>query len=172
MYMRTNTTKMVVGVGVVCVLVATGAWIIRERSNNNSLARANLQSIPAPSIQNTPTPTEALQPSPTPTRTRKPMPTPTPKLAYDAAVRQFEGRRIQFNAECSAIPSQATYKSGTSLMLDNRAGHAQTVLFNLQRYTIQAYDYVIVSAVADYTPAVTYIDCGQKQNVAKITIQK
>lgn len=167
--MRINTTKAVVGVGVLCVLLAAGVWLMREQGSGDAVATAETRPSPT-AVAVTPTPGEEVQPSPTPTGTKKP--TPTPKLSYDAALRQYEGKRIQLDAQCTATPSQAVYKSGTQIMLDNRAGQSQSVLFNLKRYTIPAYDYIIVSAVSDSTPGVTYLDCGQKQNVATISIQK
>lgn len=169
MRMRIDTTKLLVGVGFVCVVAAAGVWVAREWGGDAAaVSDAALR----------PSPTVVVQlaaeggASPTPTAAAVRRPTPTPKLAYDAAVREYEGRRIQLDTECSAIPSRATYKNGTTLMLDNRSGQARTVLFNLVQYTIPAYDYLVVSAVASTTPAVTYLDCGQKQNVAQITIQQ
>ena len=170
--MRIDTTKLVIGVGVVCVLLAVGVWVMREQDGEDIVTDAGARPSPTVNVQATPTGDALAEPSPTATGTTAGKPTPTPKLGYDAALRQFEGRRIQLDPACTAIPSQVTYKNGTQLMLDNRSGESKSVLFNLKRYTIPAYDYIVVAAVADSTPAVTYMDCGQKQNVAKITIQK
>ncbi len=165
--MRIDITKGMVGVGIVCVLLAIGVWVLREQPGADPVAVPGALQVSA-----TPTGESAAEPTPTPSQVVVRKPTPTPKLAYDAALRQFAGRRIQLDAECTAIPSQVTYKSGTYILLDNRGADAKSVLFNLKRYTIPAYDYIVVSVVADTYPAVTYMDCGQKQNVAQILIQK
>lgn len=92
----------------------------------------------------------------------------SPKLAYGEAVKRYGAQRIQFDAQCQAIPTNSTFKSGLEIMLDNRAGVVQSVAFGGKTYKIPAYDYAVVTLTAQ---GIIYIDCGASQNVAKLTVQ-
>lgn len=94
------------------------------------------------------------------------------KLSYDAAVKKYGANRIQFDSSCQARPSNATFKSGTDVLFDNRANQARKILFNGKTYALAAYDYTVVKMTAPYYPATAFIDCDKLQNVATITIQK
>lgn len=92
----------------------------------------------------------------------------SPKLAYGEAVKRYGAQRIQFDAQCQAIPTNSTFKSGLEIMLDNRAGVTRSIVFSGETYKIQAYDYAVVTLSAK---GIIYIDCGASQNVAKLTVQ-
>ena len=94
------------------------------------------------------------------------------KLTYDQAVKQFEGRRVQFDAMCQAIPNNFTVKNGTQIMLDNRSGDARWVSLNNFGYHLSGYGFTIVTMSSKNLPLNVLIDCGSAQNVGQILIQK
>ncbi len=97
----------------------------------------------------------------------------TAKLAYTIAVKNYEGRRIQFNDQCVATPNYATYKAGTSIMLDNRSAAAKRLSVGGAVYNIAAYDYQIVTlTAASKLPYTVNIDCGTGQQNARILLQQ
>ncbi len=94
-----------------------------------------------------------------------------PKLSYQDAVNKYANTRIQFDDACHATPTNMTYKSGTSIMLDNRAGVSRKIRVG-SVYTVPAYDFKIVKVSSTVLPATWLVDCGTSQNVATILIQK
>jgi outer membrane protein OmpA-like peptidoglycan-associated protein len=106
------------------------------------------------------------------TKPAQTQPKPATPSSYGDAVKQYEGRRFQFNDSCQATPTSMAVKNGTSLMLDNRSNKSKTITFNLKKYTLEAYGYKIVTASNSALPATTFIDCNSSQNVATVNIQK
>ena len=90
---------------------------------------------------------------------------------YDEALEQYGDWRIQLNGDCQARPPRMTVKSGTSVMLDNRAGAPQTVVANGTPYQIAPYHYRVITVKSGASPRTVYLDCGQGKNVALITAQ-
>ncbi|MFN4181570.1 MAG: hypothetical protein ACK4FA_02660 [Candidatus Paceibacteria bacterium] len=93
------------------------------------------------------------------------------KMSYADALAKYKDARIQLDAECRAVPNNVTYKDGTEIMLDNRAGVSRTVTLG-STFTIGAYDFKIVKISSNVLPYTYLVDCGDKQNVATILVQR
>lgn len=119
-----------------------------------------------------------VSPTPTPSSTAK---TPAksgakvspvaPSKSYTELVKEYDGRRIQFDERCQAIPKGPTYKNGTSIMLDNRSGDARTVKVGDKSYNLQGYGYWIVNLSSPSLPKELTVNCGSAVNVGKILLQ-
>lgn len=97
----------------------------------------------------------------------------TPKPSYSDAVNLYKDRRIQFNENCVALPTYATFKKGTTIMLDNRSGAAKSVMLDSTRYSIAPYDFALVTVTTSSPlPHTMLIDCNNGQNNARILIQQ
>ena len=96
---------------------------------------------------------------------------PVVTLSYTNAIKQYEGKRIQLDKTCQAIPNNVTYKNGTSIMIDNRAPVARTVKLG-STFSVKAYGFKIVKLSSATLPATWLMDCDSSQNVATVLIQK
>lgn len=96
---------------------------------------------------------------------------PRAGFTYTQAVQVFEGRRIQFDAACQAVPYNTTYTNGVTLMLDNRAAKSTTLAINGETHQIPGYDFKIITLRYSDLPQKVLIDCGTSRNVATILIQ-
>lgn len=94
-----------------------------------------------------------------------------PLGSYSDLVKEYEGKRIQFDERCQAIPKNPTYKNGTSIMLDNRSGDARTVKVGDRTYNLQGYGYWITTLSSPSLPKELLIDCGAAMNVGTILLQ-
>lgn len=88
---------------------------------------------------------------------------------YSSLVAQYASRRMQFAEACQATPVAVTYKAGTAIMLDNRAGTPITLSLGNKSYTLGAYGYQIITL---NTKGEFLVDCGSQQNVASIVVQQ
>lgn len=158
--MNKKTIWIIVAVVVVILL----AWLLlgSKKSDNTALVPVN-HATNTESASNTATNTP---PANTATGTT------TAKLSYTDALKKYGTNRIQLDSACQARPTSAVFKAGTQVMFDNRANVSRKVVFNGKTYNIAAYDYVVVGMTNSTYPAISYIDCGSSQNVAKITIEK
>ncbi|MEX2090663.1 MAG: hypothetical protein WD989_00835 [Candidatus Paceibacterota bacterium] len=91
--------------------------------------------------------------------------------SYTELVKEYDGRRIQFNQDCAAIPNYITYKNGTSIMIDNRSGDARIVKVGSNSYSLQGYGYRIITLSSNSLPQELFLDCGSAVNVGKILLQ-
>lgn len=96
---------------------------------------------------------------------------PTPSRPYGDLVKEYEGRRIQFDQRCQAVPSNVTYKSGTSIMLDNRSGDARNIKVGNDVHLLSGYGYKIVTLSGTPLPKEVLLSCGSAGNVGKILLQ-
>jgi hypothetical protein len=117
--------------------------------------------------------------SPSPSGSANGSASPTPggsvnsvRAQYDALVKEYEGRRIQFDMNCQAIPNALTFKTGTKVMFDNRSGDKRTFSLNGKVYNILGYGWQLITLSSSKLPMTYTIDCGSAQNVGTITIQK
>ncbi len=95
------------------------------------------------------------------------------KLSYSDAVKKYADRRIQFNQDCLPTPYYVTFKSGTTIMLDNRASVSKVISLDNSRYTVKAYDYVLVTlSTTAKLPHSISVDCGNGENNATIYLQQ
>ncbi len=174
--MNNSKAKYWVGALIVLVIIASIYWAIQAQGNKDTdhvtsadtvMTDANTQ--PSPEAM---TDTSASNTANTNAATPPAKGTGAVKLAYAEALNKYTASRIQLDGNCQAVPKATTYKAGTTIMFDNRAGVARKIMYNLKTYTIAAYDYLLLPATASQYPATTFVDCGDKQNVATITIQK
>mgnify|MGYP001594993635 CR=1 FL=1 len=94
-----------------------------------------------------------------------------PTISYADALVKYRDARIQFDEECLAYPNNVTYKNGTSIMIDNRAGVVRTMKVGLP-YTVKAYDFKIIKLFSTKLPETLLIDCDSFENVATILVQE
>ena len=119
--------------------------------------------------------------SPTPTTSPSPAPSKAPSggrsspaapaKSYTELVKEYEGRRIQFDQYCQAVPNNITYKSGTSIMIDNRSGDARNIKVGNDVHTLAGYGYRIVALSGTPLPKEVLLSCGSAVNVGKILLQ-
>lgn len=95
-------------------------------------------------------------------------------MSYQTALSTYATTRIQFDTACQATPNAATWKVGTKIMLDNRSPEARVIhLGSIGDISVKGYGFKIVtlSLTGLGTNAIA-VDCGAKQSVAIITVQK
>ena len=93
-------------------------------------------------------------------------------LAYSEVVKQYAGRQIQFDANCQAIPTQTTFKNGTSIMFDNRSGDARTIKIGDVSYVFPGYGYKLLTLSSSTLPKTLNLNCGSAVNVGSILLQR
>ncbi|MEK7228289.1 MAG: hypothetical protein AAB681_02965 [Patescibacteria group bacterium] len=96
-------------------------------------------------------------------------PAPVYQLPYTEAVAKYKGSRIQFDQSCQAIPSNQTFKVGTSVMIDNRSPKTTTISFGSSAYLIEAYGYTVVSLTKE---GLFTVNCNEQRNVLTLSVQK
>ena len=96
---------------------------------------------------------------------------PAPLKPYGDLVKEYEGRRIQFDQRCQAVPNGVTYKNGTNIMLDNRSNSPVTVKIGNASYSLPGYGYQIVNLFSPSLPNEITVSCGSAGNVGKILLQ-
>lgn len=95
----------------------------------------------------------------------------TSTKTYTELVKEYEGRRIQFDQYCQANPKNITYKNGTTIMLDNRSGDARTITLAGVKYQLSGYGYALVTLSSQSLPKEMLLSCGSAVNVGKILLQ-
>lgn len=113
-------------------------------------------------------------PSPVAETTAKPVKkgaTTAPTKSYSDAVKEYEGRRIQFDERCQVVPQSPTYKNGTSVMLDNRSASARTVMVGGTKYDLSAFGYKVITLSGSGLPKELAVSCGSSGNVGRILLQ-
>lgn len=96
---------------------------------------------------------------------------PAATLSYTNALDQYGDARIQLDKDCRANPTSATFKNGTSIMIDNRASVTRSVVVG-SSFSIPAYGFKIVKLSSSTLPVTWGIDCDTSKNVSAILIQK
>ena len=152
MSQRNKTLLVVGGVAVIVVLLM---WSSDNGGN--------------PNTSGSPSPSDSMMGSVSPTPTGS---VSAVRAQYDALVKEYEGKRIQFDINCQAIPNSLTFKNGTKVMFDNRSGDKRTFSLNGKVYNILGYGWQLVTLSSKTLPYTYVIDCGSAQNVGTITIQK
>jgi hypothetical protein len=108
-----------------------------------------------------------------------PAPAPSPvatapsssSAAYTAALLKYGTNRIQFQQACQTVPNAMVVKSGTTIMLDNRASITHTVKLD-RTYVIRADGFTTTTLSGGTLPRKILVDCDKSQNVATITVEK
>ena len=98
-------------------------------------------------------------------------PVSTPSKPYSDLVKEYEGRRIQFDERCQPVPNSSTYKNGTSVMLDNRSSKPVTVKLGDKSYSLIGYGYQVVNLSSPSLPKEMTVSCGTAGNVGKVLLQ-
>lgn len=111
-----------------------------------------------------------LQPSSTPVATKKPSAV-TQSQTYTQLVKEYEGRRIQFDINCQAVPASSAYRSGTKIMFDNRSGDARTITVGGVQYNLSGYGYKILTLSSQTLPKTVLLSCGAAVNVGQVLLQ-
>ena len=94
-----------------------------------------------------------------------------PKISYADALVKYKDYRIQFDDKCNILTFKNVYKNNTEIMIDNR-GSAKMFRVGDNQLSIAAYDFAIIKLQSGTLPEVIGVDCGSKQNVSEITIEK
>ena len=98
-------------------------------------------------------------------------PVPTLSKPYGDLVKEYEGRRIQFDSRCQVVPNSATYKNGSSVMLDNRSSNPITVKVGTTSYSLMGYGYQVINLSSTSLPKELTVSCGSAGDVGKILLQ-
>lgn len=114
------------------------------------------------------TPIEEVVTPTTDTKKSNP-PTPVYQMPYTEAVAKYKGSRIQFNQACQAIPSNQTFKVGTSIMLDNRSPKPATISIGSSTYLVESYGYQIVTLSKE---GLFTANCNGQRNVLTLSVQR
>ena len=100
---------------------------------------------------------------------------PQTAQAYQQAVADYEGERIQFE-NCLSLLSNYTFKSGTRIMLDGKSPDPQTISIGTRTYVLNGYDYKFATLPTVKAPTTIYLNCetqGETQySIAKILVQQ
>lgn len=91
---------------------------------------------------------------------------------YDQILKEYDGRQIQFDERCQAIPNNLTYKNGTQVMFDNRSGDARWISVGGAEYYLSGYGYKILTLSSKTLPKTLYLNCGSAVNVGQILLQR
>lgn len=138
------------------VVAAFGLLILKDYNKQVSEVTDNVS--PTPSVQ--------------PVVSKKPATgTVSQSQTYTALVKEYEGRRIQFDINCQAIPSSVTYKNGTKVMFDNRSGDARIITVGGVQYNVAGYGYKILTLSSPTLPKNLLLSCGAAVNVGQILLQ-
>lgn len=92
--------------------------------------------------------------------------TAQPLQNYQKALEIYQ-YKLQF-VNCASLPAKLTFKQGVRVMLDNRDPKAHTIAFGNIKYTVKAYDFMIVTAPV----ANTYTTTCDGRTVGQIEVQK
>ncbi len=160
--MKNKNSKLWMVVAVVVIILVV---LLMVRAKNSKMAESDINNYGDMS-QVQVEGTEDTTPVTTPVVVSTPA-----SLNYQQALIKYKDRRIQLDKTCQAFPNNVTYKNGTSIMIDNRAGVARTLNIN-GPVSIKAYGFKIVTLSSSTLPKTILVDCGAGQNVATILLQK
>ena len=162
-----NAWYWVIGVLVVILVI-----VFAVRAHNNNAAVSGTASTTATTDQTALTPTEDISAGSADLPTTAGVAPVT--ISYADALTTYANDRIQFDSLCQATPNTMAVKTGTKIMLDNRAPDARIIhLGDLGDFSVKGYGFKIVDlSLAGLTMNTIAVDCGTSQNVAVLTIQK
>jgi len=159
--------------GAVAIMLIVGlAAFLKQRS---------AAGVPSVNSADVPAAVSDLQPAATTTPTStvntikksKPPAANTAKkvLTYEEASKLYAGHKFQFDANCQASPMSMIVKNGASIMLDNRGGTVRNVSIGAKKYSLAAYNFLIITiAESKPFPKTLSLSCGSQYNIAKITV--
>ena len=164
--MKKNPWPYIVVLIAAVVIVLIFMFIARQ----NEFIEGPLQT--AQPDANTPAEAETVIDSGNATATQPTTAPATSNLTYAQAVKQYEGRRIQFNEQCGAQPSTMTLKRGTAVMFDNRWSGGRWITIDGKRYYLKGFGFTIITLTSQTLPHTVHIDCQTLKNVAQILLQR
>ena len=151
---------------VVIAVIAGGVWL--SKNGDVDLLSYTPSSTPTPTESPAKTGgTSVVKKTATATAT----PAPTPAMSYTELVAQYGTNRIQFDANCQALPSSVVFKNGTKIMLDNRSNQARTISVNSTKYNLIPYGYQLVILSNSSLPQTISLSCDNQVNVGTIQLQ-
>jgi hypothetical protein len=146
----TSNTKNLIIAGIAIVVVIAAAIIIPHLKKANAPTAA-----PTDSMMTT---TEATTPS-----------TPkTDETAWNAALKEYTGRVVLFQADCSASPATQTHPLGTKILLVNDSAVPHVVIAGVAGSTIGAYHYKTFTIG---TSDKLIISCDNNKDAATILVK-
>lgn len=148
------------------VVVVVGVYLTRMRGDWTSQVSQYVGIVTA-----SPSPSSVAGATVKPVAKKSVATPPVSAKSYGDAVKEYEGRRIQFDERCQVTPQNPTYKNGTIVMLDNRSASAKTVMVGGTKYDLGAYGYRIVTLSSPSLPKELTVSCGSSGNVGKILLQ-
>ena len=151
--MNKNLKTFFTVAGMAVVIVGVGSWI-NSPSGADGLAAITGRKGTAVPVTN---------PSPTPAAS-------TDNAMYNQLVQQYRNARIQFKANCQAAPTNVSFKNGASVLLDNRANEARTIVVGANTYQLPAYGYQLVTLSSSTVPGTLSVSCGSSVNVSTIKL--
>ena len=159
-YMKMKKTLMLV---VVVLVVVLGYWLMGRDGNflSDNMSPGEETAMPS----NSPAAKTPAKKSAAPTSV------PTSLRPYGDLVKEYEGKRIQFDERCQMVPSNSTYKNGTNIMLDNRSSNPVSVKVGTASYSLIGYGYQIINLSSSSLPKEMTVSCGTAGNVGKILLQ-
>ncbi|TSC76013.1 MAG: hypothetical protein G01um101431_1031 [Parcubacteria group bacterium Gr01-1014_31] len=167
----TNRQQVAVAGGALVFIAAITLLMSGIRPLGNPPATLLPSQIPVAGSTVSPAPGGSATPRTSPTV--RPGTTPKPgALSYGDALAKYGDWRIQLNSKCQAQPPKMTVKTGTSILLDNRAPTPKTATLDGTVYKLAAYDFRIIRMTAATLPHTAILHCDPLKNVAQITIQK
>jgi hypothetical protein len=156
--------------GVLAVIVIGALWLANDKSGSN-VYKDTLNYL-GDSSKATPSAMMTAKPGATKTVTTKPKTSTAPSsMSYTDALKAYAGRIIQFDSSCQAHPVAATFKSGTSVMLDNRSSSARTVSIDGTSYSLAANGFRIITLSSASLPRTLQVNCGSSVNVMNLLLQ-
>ena len=158
--MKNKNTNLIWGITIVLIVVLT-IIMVRAKNHKRNKEINNYGEMAQVNVEGTHDTTSD----------EKSTSKPAPVMSYAEALAKYKDRRIQFDQSCQATPNNMTFKNGTTIMLDNRAGVARNININ-GPVSIKAYGFKIITLSSNTLPKTILVDCGTGQNVATILIQK
>lgn len=155
---NSKNTNLLIGLGVVLVVVAIGAYWVMHKAPDSYVEDNGSLAEPADSTEDT-------------TDGSINVGAPAASISYANALIKYKNARLQLDKTCQASPDKMSFKNGAFLMVDNRAPVARTVKVG-SVFSIKAYGFKIIKLSSATLPATWLVDCGASQNVSTILIQK
>lgn len=94
-----------------------------------------------------------------------------PAKSYTQMLKEYEGKRIQFDERCQPTPLAPTYKNGSIIMLDNRSASPKVIMIGGAKYSLAGYGYQTVTLSSPSLPNELAVSCGSAGNVGRILLQ-
>lgn len=88
-------------------------------------------------------------------------------LSYSDVVMLYGDKRIQFDNDCKATPSNASFPLGTIVVLDNRGNSVKAIKFVDDTYAIPPLHVKLVELNRE---GIFSVDCGTSKNVVRLNV--